>query len=419
ERIAGLAREYASAKPAALVPGWGHQRTAFGEQPSRLCIALAGMTGNVGISGGNAAGHYMMRSYARRPVGKIPTGKNPAGVTIAINKWADAVLEGKAGGYESDIKMVYVSGRNILNQFGNVAKSVAAMRKLEFVVVHEQFMTPTARFADIALPITTWFEREDIVVARDYAIYMSKVIEPMYECKSDLQIFTELAGRLGVSGYNDKTDVEWLRSFTEGSDIEDFERFQREGVFYFERIQPYVAFRQQIEDPEHHPFNTPSGKIELYSPRLEAIGKPDTVPSIPKYVRPWESRDDPLAQEFPLQIITPHCKKFTHSTLTNLPWLQELEPHAVWMSAADAASRRIADGELVKVFNGRGEVHLPAKVTERIMPGVVCIYQGIWYAPDGQGVDLSGCANVLTRDEDTPVADGATTHSCLVEVERL
>jgi anaerobic dimethyl sulfoxide reductase subunit A len=359
------------------------------------------------------------KSYARRPIGKLPAGRNPTGRTVAINKWADAILEGTAGGYESDIKMAYIAGRNLLNQFGDIAKSARALRQLEFVVVHEHFMTPTAKFADILLPITTWFEDEDIAVGRTHAIYMPQIIEPMYECRCDLSIFTELSQRLGIEGYSGKTHEEWLRSFCEGSDIEDFERFQREGVFYFERGDPYIAFREQIEDPANHPFPTPSGKIELYSPRLAARGQPDIVPAIPKYVRPWESPEDPLAERYPLQLITPHYKKATHSTLTNLPWLQELEPHAVWMNSADAAARGIVDEDTVRVFNDRGEVRMPVKVTERIMPGVVCIYQGVWYTPDGEGIDRSGCANVLTRDEDTPVADGSTTHSCLVQVGRL
>lgn len=419
EQIASLAREYATAKPAALVPGGGYQRTAIGEQPSRLCIALATLTGNVGRPGGNAAGHYMTKSYARHPIGKLPIGDNPTGITIAINKWADAVLEGTAGGYESDIKLLYVGGRNLLNQFGNVGKSIQAMRKLEFIVVQEQFMTPTARYADIVLPVTTWLERNDIMVGRQYAVYSPRIIEPMYQCKSDLQICTELAERLCIEGYNDRTEEEWLRGFCEGSDIEDFQRFQREGVFYFEKPEPYVAFRNQIEDPVHHPFETPSGKIELYSPRLAELNQPETIPPIPKYIRPWESPEDPLSDRFPLQLITPHCKKSTHSTHANVPWLQEMESHRLWINPADSASRGIADGELVRVFNLRGELYIPARVTERIRPGVVSLDEGSWYQPNDRGIDLGGCPNVLTRDEDTPLGDGATVHSCLVQVGKI
>jgi anaerobic dimethyl sulfoxide reductase subunit A len=224
---------------------------------------------------------------------------------------------------------------------------------------------------------------------------------------------------MGIYGYNNHTDEEWLRSFTIGSDIEDFDKFKEEGVFYFQKDRPYIAFREQIEDPARYPFATPSGKIELYSPRLEAFEQPDTVPGIPKYVQTWESMADPIALDFPLQLITPHCKTFTHSTMTNIPWLQILEPHGVWMNPADATARGISNGETVRVYNNRGETRLPAKVTGRIMPGVVSIYEGIWYQPDEHGIDRGGCANLLTRDEDTPVAEGATTHTSLVEVSKI
>jgi anaerobic dimethyl sulfoxide reductase subunit A len=106
----------------------------------------------------------------------------------------------------------------------------------------------------------------------------------------------------------------------------------------------------------------------------------------------------------------------THSIYFNIPWLKELESHYVWINTADAQARGISDGDLVDVYNDRGRIRIPAKVTGRIMPGVVNVYQGVWYTPDEGGVDCGGCANVLTKDEHSP--GGAYPYNtALVQVE--
>jgi len=100
-----------------------------------------------------------------------------------------------------------------------------------------------------------------------------------------------------------------------------------------------------------------------------------------------------------------------------VPWLKELDPQRLWMNTVDAKARGIKDGDKVIVFNDRGKVAIPAWVTERIMPGVVCIYEGGWYNPDDNGIDHGGCANVLTRDEYS--AGGASTmNTALVQVKK-
>ncbi|MBI2357500.1 MAG: molybdopterin-dependent oxidoreductase [Deltaproteobacteria bacterium] len=416
--IIDVARRYASTKPAALMAGWAMQRTAYGEQAFRASITLSAMTGNLGVPGGSAGGHYELEPCYPEPFGKLPVGPNPIGKTIPINKWADAILLGKAGGYPSDISMCYVTARNFLNQIPTINKGIAALQKLDFIAVHEQFMTPTALYADILLPVTTFFEREDICLTPSYAIYMNRVIEPLYECRSDLEILTDLARRLGIEGYNDKTDEEWLRSFVPASAIPDFEAFKARGVHHFRSEPPRVAFADQIRNPDRHPFRTPSGKIEIYSQQLAELNQPDQIPPIPKYIEPWEGRRDPLAREFSLQLLTPHPRQFVHSSFTNVPWLQELERPQAWINPVDARARGITPGAEVRVFNRRGVLVVTALLTERIMPGVVSLDEGAWLDRDASGTDRGGSVNVLTRDEDTPLGDGATTHNCLVQVEK-
>ena len=175
-----------------------------------------------------------------------------------------------------------------------------------------------------------------------------------------------------------------------------------------------MAFAREIRDPEHHPFTTPSGKIEIYSMALAANPDPyglGRIPAIPTWIPPVDS--DP---RHPLRLCTPKSRARTHSIHSNQKILARADRDDVWLHPVDAAARGIADGQPARVFNDRGATILPAKVTDRIAPGVVSIREGAWFTPDGDGVDRRGCANVLTDDRSAP--SGATTYNtCLVEVE--
>jgi len=405
--IENIARMYATTKPGALIQGFAPGRTSFGEQFHRMVFTLEAMTGNIGIHGGSSGN---ILGYPIR-MGCLPAGENPLKKSVKRDKWADCILIGKAGGYPSDIKMMYVVGANPLNQIENINKSVEALRKLEFLVVNEQFMTPTAKFADIVLPVTTHFERNDIYtpwLKGRYAIYSNKVTEPMYECKADLEIFGELAKRLGISDYNPKTEDEWLRSFVEESDIPDYDEFKRIGFYKFELKEPWVAFKKQIDDPDNNPFPTPSGKIEIYSETLAKMDFGESkygsyIPPIPEYIPDSEEGiDSPLSRNYSLQLITPHFKYRSHSVFYNVKSLRKLYTHEVWINTRDANEHDIKNGDNVRVFNDVGKIIIKAKVTERIMSGVVAVYEGTYYDPDENGVDRGGSANVLTKDKPSP-----------------
>jgi anaerobic dimethyl sulfoxide reductase subunit A len=139
---------------------------------------------------------------------------------------------------------------------------------------------------------------------------------------------------------------------------------------------------------------------------------------VPKYIAPWEGRDDPLRERFPLQLLTPHPKHRTHSIYGNLPWIREISAEGVHLNAADAASRGIAEGDLVRIFNDRGATVVRAYLTERVMPDVAVIQQGMPVLPRSDGVDIGGSANVLTSQRPTPWAKGPTTHTTLVQVAK-
>ncbi len=459
--IAALARDYATTKPAALMDGFAPARSAYGEQFCRAAATLTAMTGNLGKEGGSAgcgtmqvsdpavglglmAGAYQhikggynpvdlaspLRTdslfyhqekrkgkFTIQPPGHFYTG-GPSTAYLNRVQIADAILKGRSGGYPADYRLLYLVTINWLNQYGNTNKIAEALKKLEFVVVHEQFMTPTAKYADIILPQNTIAERNDLTVCPFLPFYghREKAIDSIGESRSMYEIATGLAAKLGISDFSGKTEEQWLREAVEGLKDVDYDRLRKEGIQRVE-AKSVVAFRKQIQNPEKSPFRTPSGKVEIYSQGLADMENP-LIPPIPKYIEPWEGSGDPLREKYPLQLVTSHYWRRTHSRFDNVPWIQELEAQSVFMNSIDAKARQIVNGDIVRVFNQRGQTVLAASVTEKMMPGVVDIPEGAWYAPDENGVDRGGCPNVLINDIPSP-GGALCTNTALVQVEKM
>ncbi len=406
-----LARDYGLLKPAALCTGWAPGRTAYGEQYHRAAAVLSAMAGNIGVRGGYVSGGADIMDKGVLRGWPVPHSQISL---VHVSEVYDLLLQGRAGGFPNDIHVLYVLGCNLLNQWPNINKGIQALQMPQFMVVHELFMTPTARFADLVLPVPHFLEREDIGQpwgGGSYNIAMEKAVEPKAEVKSDLEIFTLLASRLGISGFGDKTEEEWLREF-----IPDYPQLKEERVRYHEIKKPWIAFQDQIENPARHSFPTPSGKIEIYSRKIAEMRNP-LIPPIPKFMDPREGPRDPLAKTHPLQMVSPHSKGRVNSTLDNIPALKAMADDSLWLNPKDAGERKIHSGDSVRIFNNRGRMARTAKVTKRIMPGVVSLEAGSWYDPDDQGTDRGGCVNVVTQDVKSP-AGASPYNSCLVQVER-
>ena len=447
--IVRLAREIALTKPAYIAQGWGPQRHANGEQSARSIAMLPILTGNVGISGGNTGareGGYAM------PIAPYPTLENPVKASISFYTWPDAIQRGPEMTATRDgvrgkdrlnvpIKFLWnYAGNALINQHSDAngtAKLLANDKLCEMIVVIDNHLTPSARFADLLLPDTTNFEQNDIAPQGSsgnmgYAIFTAKAIEPMFECRTVYEMCTEIAKRLGVEREftEGRTQDEWLRHVVDATrqavpSFPDYDAFRAMGIFKMKNPNEHiVAHKGFRDDPVANKLGTPSGKIEIFSERLFQLGKTwelpkgDVITGLPEYVPTWEGVSDPLRGKFPLQMITHHYKQRTHSTYGNVDWLKGALPQELWMNPVDAQVRGIRHGERVRVYNDRGRVELPAKVTGRIMPGVVSLPQGAWYAPDTRGIDQGGCANTLTAYHPSPLAKGNPQHTNLVQVEK-
>jgi anaerobic dimethyl sulfoxide reductase subunit A len=405
--IARLAREYATRKPACLLPGWGPQRTLSGEQAARAFITLACISGNVGLTGGGVAsvGTYGGRS----PVGGLPQGPWAPSRRLNIVSWAADVLADRV---QPPCTMAYIVAANAVNRSPNTLANIAALERIGYVVVQDQYMTPTALHADLVLPIRTDLERSDVVGSWGYDSHLfgsRQAIEPQDGAQTDYWVMARLAERLGFGpGYTHGRDEQgWIKALLEGSTV-DAETLRLEGV---ERWDPsprteLAAFRRE---PSAHPLPTASGRIELANPAAQAYG----LPSVAAHV----ATEPPDPARFPLHLVTPHSEVRANSCLDANPWLRRIEPQQVWISTADANTRGIAPDDIVQVTSAVGSTRLPARVTERIMPGVVCIPQGAWFRPGQDGVDEAGSANVLTTHDTSPTG-GMASHSNWVEVRR-
>ena len=446
ETIIRIAREYATMKPSVLYQGYGMQRRAYGEQVVIAGCVLPAITGNVGIPGGWAGGIALQADDGGPFWNVFPTGPNPVPTSIPVFLWTEAILRGTEMGprdgvrgaekLDNNIKLIWNVASNILiNQHADTNRSAAILRDtslVEFIAVQDQFMTPSARFADLILPVCTQLETwglQDGWKYGDEVIIAPKIAEPPHENKSDYQICLELAERFGVKeaytqGRSERQWVEWAIEryrATRFPNIPDLETLVEEntGVYTLPVDEPAVAFRNFRHDPQRHPLNTPSGKVEIFSKTLFDMGQPDGIPAVPKYIQEWESPFGEEARQYPLQALGHHYMSRVHSTHDGIDWLEEAFPQRCFINPIDAEKRGIRDGDQVLIYNDRGKIIMPCRLTPKIMPGVVNIPQGAWWKPDKDGIDRRGNINVLTSHRWTPLAFGNAQHTIMVEVERV
>ncbi|EJG0603467.1 dimethyl sulfoxide reductase subunit A [Cronobacter sakazakii] len=449
-RIIKLAREIGEAKPAFIAQGWGPQRHSNGELACRAIAMLPILTGNVGIHGGNSGAREGSFSL---PFERMPTLQNPVETSISMFTWTDAIERGPSMTATADgvrgkekldvpIKMIWnYAGNCLINQHSQINRTHEILqddKKCELIVVIDCHMTASARYADILLPDCTASEQMDFALDAScgnmaYVIFADQAIAPRFECRTIYDITSALAVRMGVGDTftEGRTQEGWLRHLYAQSrraipELPDFDTFRKQGIFKLRDPQGHhVAYQAFRENPTANPLATPSGKIEIYSSALADIAahwqlpEGDVIHPLPVYSPGFEQVSDPLRAQYPLQLTGFHYKSRTHSTYGNVDVLQAACRQQVWINPQDAQARGINDGDPVRVWNARGEARIEAKVTPRIMPGVVALGEGAWYQPDAEGVDHAGSINVLTTQRPSPLAKGNPSHSNLVQLARV
>jgi anaerobic selenocysteine-containing dehydrogenase len=418
--IIKLAREYATTRPAVIRLNYGVQRSEGGGMATRAVTMLPCITGSWKEVGGglqlSTSGAFGLNRQAL---------ERPDLMTKALGRPArtvNMVELGKALNTLNDppVKALFVYNSNPAAVCPNHNEVVRGLRRPDlFTVVHEQFFTDTTDYADLVLPATTFFEHKELQPAYGhyYLQTSQQAIEPLGECRSNVETFRALAKRMGyedecfAESVDEMIDVAlasenpWLEGI-------DRERLDREGHVRLNfpagtgeapvATQPFLPFA-------HGNFATASGKAELYSESLKAQGLHPVVEFIP----PSESRHGAQSKDFPLELLARKADNFLNSTFSNLPAIQEMEEVGLLeIHSSDAEARGIADGDMVRAFNRRGEILLKARVNGAVQPGVVSAR--LYWAkltPGNRNI------NVLTSEKLTDLGNSATFYSVLVEVE--
>jgi len=347
----------------------------------------------------------------------------------------------------------------------STSEQVKALERMEFFVSMHSMMTPTVKYADIILPARDWaWEEKNIAKSAGYGgfeciNYCPGVVKPPGEVRPWIWVYAKLAEKLGIDPKKFfryyTTDENWDRDYERylgdsyqgivdyykrrGVDVPPWEEFTKGKFINCDELEekPFTGWDEQIK--EGKPFKTESGKIEIHSTYIaneanrgkgehfDSFGRLyDNLPSdwgdlapTPVYQTAVRGMGDPLVKQYPLMLIAPHCRYRVHYLFWNHTWLRDhVYRHRVWISAADAKARGIKDDDIIRVYNDRGRVVMPAYVTSKIMPGIVVVRHGGWFTPDESGVDCGASpSTLLGGDFESCITPAKATN--LVQVEKF
>lgn len=411
EFIRRMAWMVGNIKPMTLIPGYGMQRYTNGGQTTRCLLALSVLTGNIGKPG--ACWHYAnLQSYVfddiLEPLCYYPPEK-PDGIIrreISTARLGEDMLALT----DPPLKMIWVERGNPISQNPDTSIVQKAFNALDFKVVVEQFFTDTALEADIVLPAKNMFEQADIIGSywNPYVQLRQKVVEPAGEVKPETEIYYLLAQKMGCSKEQlDKTllppgddaVLKYLNEKLESFPTLSIEKL-KEGPILAPNLQE-IAFSDNI-------FNTSSGKIELYSVDAYNRWGVDPLPTFDKGIE----ADSQFDKDYPLYLMSPNTKNRIHSQFNNLKIIKMISGDPViQINPQDAFDRQVEDGDLVKIFNGRGAFLIKAEVSYQVRIGCVVIPNGWWR-------DQGGAVNVLSKGRETDIGHGSAFHDNKVQVEK-
>ncbi|MEA2490104.1 MAG: hypothetical protein QOH21_1896 [Acidobacteriota bacterium] len=402
ERLATL---YGTTRPTFIRLNYGLQRHAGGGSAVRAISILPAVTGAWNDVGGgcllSTSGTFSSLDYhaLSRP------DLSPAGTrTINMTRLGEALTVTD----DPPVKAIVVYNSNpgsIAPDRENVLRGFR--REDLFTVVLEHFQTDTADYADVLLPATTQLEHEDLHKAYGhlYLMYNQRAIEPLGEALPNSEIFRRLAAAMNLEHPSLRdSDEEMMRQTLAGQPV-TLEELKERAYVRLDLARPHLPWRDGQRVP------TPSGKIEIESPSVAALG----LDPLPLYIPPYESeeRDPELVRRYPLALLSPPAHEFLNSTFVNVASLRRsagkptLEIHA-----DDAAPRGITAGQRVSIFNDRGTFSAEAVITDRVRPGVVAA-PSVWW---GKLTVDNRNANQTTSQALTDIGRGATFYDNQVEV---
>ncbi|ARC92627.1 trimethylamine-N-oxide reductase TorA [Vibrio coralliilyticus] len=449
-----------------ILMGWCIQRQEHGEQPYWAAAVVAAMVGQIGLPGGGISyGHHYsgigVPSTGFAAPGGFPRnldqGMKPKwdnndyngySKTIPVARWIDCLLEpGKEIRYNGSkvklpgYKMMVISGNNPWHHHQDRNRMKKAFKQLQTVVTVEFAWTATCRFSDIVLPACTQFERNDIDVHGSYSgkglIAMHRLVDPLFQSKTDFEIFTELSRRFGR--HNEYTrgmdEMQWVRSLYDDCraankgkfDMPSFDDFWEQSVLDFGEGKPWVRHADFREDPEINALGTPSGFIEITSRKIGRYGYEHCQEHPMWFEKTERSHGGPGSDKFPFWLQSCHPDKRLHSQMCESEEfratyaVQGREP--VYINPQDAKEKGIKDGDLVRVFNDRGQLLAGAVLMDSYARGVIRIEEGAWYGPLNEkegAICTYGDPNTLTMDiGSSELAQATSANTCIVDFEKF
>jgi anaerobic selenocysteine-containing dehydrogenase len=445
--IRKLAREFATVRPSVIRLNYGVQRSERGGMATRTIVMLPCVIGSWKEIGGG-----LQMSTSGGAAFNTKALKRPDLMNIALGREARTINMVELGRVlntlkDPPVKALFVYGSNpaaVAPRHNEVVRGL--LRPDLFTVVHEQFFTDTTDYADIVLPATTFFEHKDLQKAYGhyYVQVSNQAIAPLGECRPNVELFRALAQRMGfeeecfretvdemIDSALDSQDP-WLSGINRerlergqvrlnfaasGSRLPASGTSDTKAAELRSAGQPMAAVPTQSISHEAEPFlpfahgsfRTASGRAELYSEAVKALG----LDPVADFTPPVESRHGKRESTLPLELLARKSDNFLNSSFSNVPSVQEMEePGLLEISAADARARGIADGDKVRVFNRRGDIVLKARVDGKVQPGVVSARLN-WakLTPGFQSI------NALTSEKLADMGNSATFYSVLVEVE--
>ena len=463
--------EFATAlakEPTNIIAGRALQRQDHGEMAFWAVVALSAMLGYIGKEG---LGFEFNLYYSNGATDKIAPSlkgistrisekyedvdgapwKKFKNITIPSSRSIEALEHpGKEIDYDGTkiklphMRVAYMACGSMFTRHQDVNNIVKQWRKFDTVITAEPYWTSTAKFSDIVLPVAVEVERNDInqtAPTGEYIVAYKPVIEPMGESKSDYWICTQICKRWGREEVftEGKDELGWAKEFYADAveqakalniKMPEFNDFWEKGYVGFEKDNEQTQYFTRLaafrENPAKNRLGTPSGKIEIYSPTIAKMNYAD-CPGHPALLEPFEwLGNEKLVKKYPIHIVSPHSRYRLHSQLNNsiirnFAEISGREP--VLMNPKDAKERGLTTGDIVRVFNDRGEILAGLLITDIIPEKVAAICEGAWYDPEKWGeksLCQHGCVNVLTKDKGTSsLAQSNSAHTVLAQIEKF